>query len=385
MPILLKISVVSACLLPAVAAAQGAYFAPSFFLAEVYDDNLFALPTNATTEATFIHRFGPRLEFGHRVPTLTLIGRYALDAEYVQDLPEDGTDIARQFGQVELSLRPIRRLTLGGDASYLDTRTSTELNPLTGVDQGRVRIRRISLSPSAVYEFDRVTTGNLSYIFSRDDIADDLDGVIAHTHIAEVGVAHRLTRVDTPNAAVIFRQFIFAGTAESPAAVVLLGWTRRLARRATIAARVGPRFRAGAIDGVEADASIRHGIGRAELGAAYARTATTVPGVPESVETDSATAFASVLIRPLLLSASAGIAQTRGAGFTANIPRAAFDASTPIHPWLSLAASYTFTWQRLTTDGDPSANPPVPSAESDTYRHIVLLALVMAPPRPVEL
>jgi hypothetical protein len=363
-----------------VVAAQSTRIEPSFAASETYDGNLFVSPIDP--RQTMVHRFGPRVEIDRRTEKLSLIGNYSLDAEYLQELPAEGIHIARQLGSIKLRYRPMRPLTIDADAAYLDTRTPLELSTVTALDRGRVRARRLSLGSAVHYRIDRRASSEIGYLFDRDELL----GLTADSHVAKAGGAYQLTRADTGSASVLLRQFIFNGHALAPSQVALLGWTRKLARRASASVHAGPRFRSGQVDGLEADASVRQGFGRTELEASYTRAETIAIGLPGSFETDAAALSATLRVERNLFRAGAGVARTHGATLQADVLHTRIEATTQVHPWLSVQLSLALTWQRLEAAAVASA-PTVPSAipSNHVFHDLVALSLVVAPPKALEL
>jgi hypothetical protein len=371
-----------ALVLPTAVAAQSTTITPSFAASEMYDSNLFVSASNP--RQTLVDRFGPRLELARRSEAFSLVGDYVLDAEYLHARPEDGIHVARQLGAIKLRYRPTKKLVFEADAGYLDTLTPVELSTVTALDRGRVRAHHLSLGSSVIYQVDRHLTGELGYLFSRDDLLN----LTADSHAAKADVAYRFTRTDTGSATLLFREFIFNGAALEPSQVTLLGWTRRFARRTSVAVHAGPRFRNAKTEGVEADATVHQGVGRAELDASYTRAETMTIGLPGTFETDAAAVSSALRVKPSLFRATAGVARTHGPGLQADVLHTRVDATTQVYPWLSVELSLTFTWQRFelapaALGASAVAVGAVPS--NRVFHDLVALALVVAPPKALEL
>src|SRR5262249_48615992 len=88
-----------ALVLPAIAAAQSASISPLVAASEIYDGNLFA--TAQQPRRSLVHRLGPRVQLDARSRPFALVGSYTLDAEYVQALPQQGIQLARQLGSLQ--------------------------------------------------------------------------------------------------------------------------------------------------------------------------------------------------------------------------------------------------------------------------------------------
>lgn len=369
-----------ALVLPTMAAAQQLEITPSFAATETYDGNLFV--SESDPQRTLVHRFGPRIEVERRTAVTSLVGRYELDAEYVHALSEEGLIVARQLGSLTLHAEPTRRLVLEADAAYIDTRSPTELSVVTNLDQGRIRARRFTVGASGAYAFTRRTGGDLGYHFTLDRTP----GLRTDTHLANAGLKRRFTRQDTGEVLVLVREFVVDGAVRAPSEVVLLGWTRAFARRTSATVRAGPRFSPVDPDGVEADAALRHGLGRTEIEARYARTQTVSPGVLGPFESDSAAVSATVTARPSTLRASVGVSRSQGAALVADVLYTQLAASTRVHPWLEAELSIGLTWQRLSSDAAPGASGVVTDpGTTHAFHDVVALTLVIAPPEPLQL
>lgn len=373
-----------AWLVPTIVAAQSTSLTPSFSVSETYDDNLFVSASHR--QGSFVQGFGPRVQLDRLDKTFSLVGRYALDAEYLTGVPTEGIVIARQLGALDCRYQPMKHLTLKADAAYLETRSSVEFSPATALDRGRVPARRFSVGPTVGYAFDRRTHGDLGYTFSRDSLL----GLTTDAHLANAAVAHQFTRLDTGSATVLVREYVFSGAALSPSEVALLGWTRKLAPRTSVAVQAGPRFRQVDPEGVEVAASLHQGIGRTELEASYTRAETATSGLPGSFETDAAMLSATVHTtrwKPSALQANAGFARTHGTELQADVLHTRLSALTQVHPWLSVELALSLSWQRVQTAPVAGTASSAASAASDShmFHDIASLTLVVAPPKPLEL
>lgn len=366
--------------LPTVAVAQSVTMAPSFAASEMYDDNLYVSASDR--QATFVHRFGPRLTIERNVATLSLVGRYEIDAEYLQSFPDQGLQYARQLGSLKLEHRPTQRLALNCDAAYLDTRNSVELRTVTTLDRGRVRSRSFSVAPSVHYALDRRMQAELGYSFMRDSIREST----TYAHVAKAEVVRRITRTDSGSAGVLLRHMVFDGDSLAPSEVALLGWTHLFARRTNVAAHAGPRFRGVQPEGVEADAAVRHGFDQTELEGRYTRAETTTVGLPGALQTDAAALSATSRLKPFVFRSSAGFASTHGAALRADVVDTLLEATAQVTPWLSVDLAFFFAWQRLKTPSvTPTGAKPSGSGVTHMFHDVLALTLVVMPPKPLEL
>jgi hypothetical protein len=379
-----------AWLLPTVVAAQSVTMAPSFAASEMYDDNLFVSASDR--QQTFVLRLGPRLTIERNTATLSLVGRYEIDAEYLQNLPNQELEFARQLGAFKLRHRPTKRLALKCDVEYLDTRNSVELfdtrnsvelGTVTPLDRGRVRARHFSVDPSLLYKLDRDTQVEFDYLFARDFIPKST----TDSHIAKAEVVYRFTRDDSGSAGVLLRQLVFNGDARMPSEVALFGWTHLFARRTSVSAHAGPRFRGVKPEGVEADATVRQGFDQTELEASYTRAETTTVGFPGSLQTDAADLSATLRFEPIVFQSSARFARTYGAGLQADVVYTLTKATAQVFTWLSAEISFSFTWQQLETRSSITNTVATPGGGGITrvFHDVVALTLVVMPPKPLEL
>lgn len=338
-------------LVPIVARAQaGSYVTPSFSVARVYDDNLFS--TSSQREKDFISRLSPEIQAGYQSARLTLLGRYTFDTEVFADHPELTTAQARQQASTEFQYLPTRLLTLAFDSEYLDTQTPGEFNATTGLEVGRARAQRFSLSPSIAYRFDPLTAGTGGYVFTKDELAG---GVLAETHTTDLGLDRRITPRDTGSFSYTFRQFAFGGGDTTrpfrsgdtiASSAFTLGWTREVTPLTSFTLRGGPRFSEGLVD-PEVSASIRHRLKRGEVSFTYARSQTTVIGRTGTLDTESfAAAVTYQPLRFLQVSAAPSFFKSTNATFKAKVYRVNLGATYQITKWLSLVGSYEFSLQQ---------------------------------------
>src|SRR6266478_8678541 len=147
-------------------AESGVTVRPSFTVAEVFDDNLFAAASAPAADT--ISRFTPGLGLDYLGRALTLRSRYAFDAEYFARHPELTDQQMRRRGSINL------RFPGGGpwgilvDGAYFETHVPGELNTETGVLSGRARARRLSFGPALEYRSDGGTTVRSGYLLTKD-------------------------------------------------------------------------------------------------------------------------------------------------------------------------------------------------------------------------
>lgn len=362
-----KLVLLSAVLVPtAVSAQPGFYITPSFSVAEVYDDNVFA--TADRREADFISRFSPSIEAGYQSARLTLLGRYTFDAEVFAGHPELTTPEARRNASADLRYLPTPLLTLSLTGTYLTTQTPGEFNTETGLQTGRTPAERVSVTPAVAYQLGPLSTATGDYTFAQDEAG----GIETEIHSANLGFERRVTPRDTGSLGYAFRHFAFSGDT-STSHTFTLGWTRDITPLTTITLRAGPRFSDGSTD-PEVAASIRRTFKHGELSVAYARTQATVVGERGVVESES---FGVTLIYRLLAALEVRVApvfitSTRG-DLEATVYGVGVEAVYRVAKGLFLTGSYRFSLQQGNL---------VPGARRDEeiQRNVVTLSLVVTYP-----
>ncbi len=377
--IVLPLIVLGGLLIPVGAPAQSDFYAvPSFSLTELYDDNLFSSP--ARREMDFITRLGPGIEAGHLSTPVTLLGRYAFDAELFARHPELNETRANQRAALEFRYRPVRRLTLTVNGTYVNTHTPGELNVETALAVGRLRARRLAVDSSVAYHVDRFTTGTIGYAFTKDMLAE---GVGNRTHAVTLGVDRRITSRDTGSLGYALHQFVFDGDGTTLSHTLTVGWAHRFTPKTRVTLRAGSRFSEGSVD-PEGEASIHHRLRQGELSLTYARSQATVIGEAATVATDSLTAAAAVdPVRSIHLKATSGYFRSTLETFVAKVYQVNFEAAYEVARWLLLTGSYQFSLQQGLDPATAISDP----GRREIVHNIVFLKVVAAYPsaltRPV--
>jgi hypothetical protein len=365
----LALALAPAVLAPALARAQaGFYVTPSLAVAEVYDDNLFSTPSRR--EKDFISRLTSMVEAGYRSAPLTLLGRYAFDAEFYVDHPELDNPLARQEAAVELISRPTELLTLSLDGAFAATERPGDLNLETGLAAGRVRARRLSVSPAIAYRFDPLSAGIADYTYTVDE---ESGGLETRTHIGDLRLDRRVTRRDIGSLGYTFRQFTFDGEETATSHTFALGWIHTLTPLTTITLRGGPRVSEGAVD-PDVLASVRQRLRRGELSFSYSRSQTTAFGRVGVLNIEAFALAATYDPLPLLrLSAAPAVFLSSSDDLEATVYRVDLEATYRIRKWLSLTAAYAFQLQR---GGVDLGVPP----DQEIHRNTILLRLTVVYP-----
>lgn len=357
---------------PRAAAQAGFYITPSFSVAEVYDDNIFA--TASDRESDFITRFTPGIRVGYESAPLTLLGRYAFDAELFAEHSELDSALAGQDAGVEFKYLPDPTLTLSLLGGFLESHTPGELSATTGITNGRVKGRRYSVEPSLTYRFDPLTTTIVDYSFAREEAS----GVRTDIHIAGGTLERRLGPQDAVSLGYVFRDFVFFTGADNVTAhVVLLGWTHDLSPQTKFTLKAGPRFSEGSVD-PEAFASITHRLEHGDVSLSYGRTQTTVVGRGGVGETDAVIALLSYEFLPALrLRGGPSFYRTTLGDSEAKVYRVDVELTYQLTRWLSLGLSYAYSLQQ----GVLGVGPVTAGADdSDIARNVVMLRLTASYP-----
>jgi len=185
--------------------AQGVSLRPSFGSRVVFDDNLYQRPVG---EGDVSVRFSPRLDAGYTSERLTLSSRYALDADRFDRHPELTTARGRQEASFDAGYHASRRLTLATAAAFLESQSPADLNDVTALTPGRVRARRLTLSPSATYRVGPRATASLGY----QATSETLDGGVGlTTQSATAALEHHLSARHRLRVEYLDQHFLFAG------------------------------------------------------------------------------------------------------------------------------------------------------------------------------
>lgn len=331
----------TAGLLPSPAAAQSRLeFKPSLALVQLYDDNLFSQPS--AREDDLISRLSPRLGAGYRSRTLSLLARYAIDAEVFQRHPELNTARARQDGTIDLRYLPARRLEVAASAGYSETQTPGELNLITGIEAGRALARRFQASQSVLRRLGPRTKAALEHSFTRDR----LSGYAANdTQTATLGLERQFGPADTGQLEYSVRRFTFSREVTT-SHVLALGWSREITPMAHLELTAGPRL-TGRTVGAEISAALRHRFHRGDVALAYLQTQTMVVGQSGAVTAEGVSAtFTRQLLRPLRVAGGPSVFRSRSTGFSATVYRAHLDVAWRLTRKLSVTGTHYFSVQR---------------------------------------
>ena len=355
----------------------GLYLIPSFKVSESFDDNIFGSSVNR--ESDFISRFYPSLQSGYNSDPFTLLLSGGFEADIFAKHPELNDPVTGWNAGLNLRYLPIRRLTLGANIAYTETKSlptltqtvvdltlANPLNPANTVQQGRQKTTFLSASSSAVYQFTPVTSGTSSISYTEST----LQGGASNTaYAAQVGVSHQFTLRDTGSLSDIQNVFESTGVPTTYTNAPTVGWTRQLTPLVTLSLQAGPQFssRGGGV-GAYANTSLVYEYKVADrlirASAAYVHSQGFVVGQagPTTADTFSSTIgfepfrslqlsagttyskFSSSSATTISGSATTGTTSTTTQGITAG-------ASYQISRWLTARTSYSFSHQEQKPGG----------------------------------
>jgi hypothetical protein len=339
---------------------------PSVALAVVSDSNLLARPGG--THADVISRVTPAIEGDYRSKLVTAAGRFTFDAERFAANPSLTTAHARQHAAFDVRYRLRPRLTIGGDASYLMTNMPSELNVASGLALAHGRARRLGFSAVAIQELSARTEGTLQYTLTQDRLEH---GVPTTSSSAAASLAHRVSRRHTGRLEYTLRQFVFGADDLRRSHTVSVGWTADLTRRFRISAAGGPRAGDGAL-APELATSLTYHDAKTDVVLAYARTETTLIGLPGTADTDTFSIAAGYgRGHGLRFRVAPAVMKTSRGDLEALVYRLAVGASHPIGRFMLADLSVEAMRQR----GDVYIR-----GANRIARHVVVLSLQVVPP-----
>lgn len=367
----------------------GLYAKPWFTYGEEFDDNVFNNTDGRQSDV--VTRFTPGLEFGYRSEPFTLLGSYDFDAEIFAKKTKLTQAQARQHGSLRFEYKPSRLWTLGLVGEYVETERPEDLNATTGIVGERGRSRGYQLNPSIIYHFDAVTAGTSRYSLVRNErpsggAIEDV-GASSNTHndehSAEFAIARTLTSRDKGALTYNFRHFVATGIASSElkngasvsssSHVFTLGWIRQISSLITLSLRGGPRISRDDV-APEVEGSLARRFQHGEIMFTYARTQNIAVGKSGPVETESY--LGAVSYQPLsrlTIRANPAYYINDGEGSRTKVYRLDLNATYVINLWLSVQASYRFSYEQ------ESGRLRSSSSSGDRYRNVIFLELTIAP------
>lgn len=363
----------AAGLTPGEAGAQsdsGWLVKPSLLAAYAYDDNVFF--TRLDPQDDTVLRLSPAVEAGYRSAPTAFNAYYTQDAHRYDEFRRLDDDRTRAHGELNFSHEATPLLTLLADTGYTETEAPGELDPQSGLELGRVHAERFYFSPSALYQFNRLTTGSASYSFNRDEVAGAIG---SDAHVLALQVDHLISRRDTLSFVYRAESFEFEDGADVDMHALLAGGTREFTPQTSLTLLAGPRF----LDEEEADdvaaeaaAALLHEFSRGELGLTYTRSRTTVIGLTGTAETQNL--YASLVYpfgNDLGLRVEYGYIFSERRGLETDALVSDVEIAWRLDDYVSLIGAYEFNSQRGSLE-----TPDFGQID----RNVVWFGLVIAPP-----
>jgi hypothetical protein len=355
---------------PAPAPPARPLFAPRVDIGVAYDDNLFSRP-DATVDR--ILRISPSIEIRRETPKHTFSTVYSFDAERYREFTELTSPFVRQNASADWTARPTTRTTVGLRGGYWRTQTPSDLNLTTGL----VTARQLATQWNAGTEITQLITPLVSFVvgyqLSNSDLAD-VGAVDTVSQTANVRVSRRLSPRSDVRAAYVGERWSFSPRGTELSQLGTLGGTRQLTDATSLSVDAGPRYAAGLLR-PEVTVSLARRVGdRVDMSLAYAHTQSIAIGISGLIEVDSVRAGVT-LRRPQVweLRLTGGwfrnlVGDTRVRAFDA-----AMEVSRALGAGLWFVANGTATFNTRADDG------PVPSAEQQIYRNVVVISLRVDP------
>ncbi|HEY6362283.1 MAG TPA: hypothetical protein VIX63_14315 [Vicinamibacterales bacterium] len=314
---------------------------PLFAVTQTYDSNVVSSSTRPSGD--FVTRLSPGVEAEYRSALTRLLGRYTVDLERFALQPALTTADGRHAALADLRFSRSRRLSAGVEAAFTRTHTPSELGTVTGLIMDRALAERVEVRPSLVRQLDPVTSGTIEYTFTAERLAG---GGSSRVHRTAAGLDRLLSRRDLLGVDYEMRRWFFQPGGHPTSHVLRLGWSRPITRLLDVELHAGPALTDGRT-APELAASMRHSTRPADLAIGYARTQTTIVGLPGVADTQSVSASASVRPRSgLELRVSPGVSRTTHARGPMEGWRLALDAERQLRRTLMLRISYEATAQR---------------------------------------
>jgi len=321
----------------------GGFFVPMLTVAETYDDNLFF---NQFPEGDSITRVTGALRLGYRSTPFTIDVEGARSADYFGRHKEFDTTAARTLAQASMTFVPWKALTLSVFGIYLDTKTPSELNTLTGLSVGRSLATRGSGTPVLEYRHGALSTFTAAFPIAHDR----LDERVADTKTGLFGFDRRVSQHHTLGIRYEHRWFDFRGgdkpAEKSTANVAMLGWIGEVGDRSIFVLRGGPRFAKGEVT-AEILASLKHRVKSGLATLTYSKSQATTLGRTGALDIQSIVGTLSVRVGRKVEVAS-------GPGFYRNTLRGKHLMATRLNletlwnfsRWFHLGLMYSFDLQQ---------------------------------------
>ena len=321
---------------------HGGFLVPTLTVAETRDDNLFF---TQFPESDFVTRVTFGVETGYRSTPFTIDVQGARAADRFDRHPEFNTSRGRTVGQMTLTALPTRSLTVSMFACYLDTKTPSELNVISGLALGRSLATRTSATPMIEYRLGSFSTLTAAFPVAHDT----LDGRIADTRTGILGFDRRVSRRDTLSVRYEHRWFHFTGgdkTEKSTADVWTLGWLGEVSERTLLLLRGGPRYAKGAFT-AEVLATMKRRVNRGLLTVTYSKSQATTLGKTGALDTQSLVATVALRVtRNIEIASGPGVYHNSLRGRHLTAMRLNVESLWHFSPWFHLGVAYSFDLQQ---------------------------------------
>jgi len=321
---------------------RGGFFVPMLTVAQSVDDNLFF---TQFPEADFVTRVGVGLETGYRSLPFVIDVQGSRAGDFFERHPDFNTDNARTLGQASLTYLPSRTLTFSLFACYVDTKTPSELNVLSGLALGRSLATRASATPAIEYRLGSLTTVTGAFPVAHDT----LDGRIADTQTGSLGFDRRVSRRDTVSLRYERRWFDFTGgdkSEKSTADVFMAGWMGEVGPRTFMLVRGGPRFGKGEVK-AEVLATMKRRMKQGLLSVTYSKSQATTLGRTGALDIQSLSATLTLRVkRNLEIASGPGVYRNSLRGQQLIATRLNLETLWHFASWFHLGASYSFDLQQ---------------------------------------
>jgi hypothetical protein len=214
--------------------------APSVSLSQRSDDNLFSRPE--APQRDWITGLQPGLLLSGRSLRWSVEARYSQEAERYADHPQLDTASARQEASLRWESRTTRTLDTTFTATYLQTATASELYPSSGLDFGRLPVRRLQLTPAVAQQVTATTTLLADLTATRDEIvgASTLDSAVAG-----IRLDHHVSRRTQLAVRGQARWYEPGGGAGFTSQLLALGYRQEIGRGLELSFDAGPSFSRG--------------------------------------------------------------------------------------------------------------------------------------------
>jgi hypothetical protein len=360
--------------LPAVVSAQGPprlpAFRPDVTFGIVFDDNVFMRPE---PEGDIFIRLTPGFDLVHESPRLHVNGLFRFDAERYQDRTDLNEAVARQQSSLDLTWRPNNRFGLISRAAYDRTQTPLDLNAATGLAGGRQPAWRMDFSlgfENTIRPRRRVTLGG---DYSHYDLEVGVDTTLRAVRV-------RYTEDLSPRSQMYFN-YRFEQREFHPGALLLShvgvgAWSYRLAPPLLLLLEAGPRVSEGQWS-PEVNISVTQTINNiTTFSAGYAHTQDVAAGVAGLITIDRVTSSLALRRnnRWELIVTGGGFRNVQPGGDTV-----AYDASVSVGRSLSDALWLVATASRTSND---IRTRGVTVTDSEIVRNWAMVSIRVQPFRP---